>query len=292
MEITSETAVRDIAVGLPKAIPVLEQFTIDYCCGGKHTLAEACAKRGLSVAPVLEELERQLRGAVPPENNWHTAPLKQLADHIVQKHHAFTREQLEVIRNLVAKVERRHGGQHPEVFQVSAAFASISAELTHHFFCEENILFPYVAQLEEGKPALPPVFGSVEQPVSRMMMDHDHTGDELRLLREITNNYQPPADACTTSARSIVRSQSWNRTCTSIFILKTTSSFHARWRRQRSSRERSAAIAARRHECSTHRQRADEPASGNGVCSQWHFFHAASRNLFGRMEPVEYLPGA
>jgi regulator of cell morphogenesis and NO signaling len=30
------------------------------------------------------------------------------------------------------------------------------------------------------------------------MMDHDHTGNELRLLREITHNYEAPADACTT----------------------------------------------------------------------------------------------
>jgi regulator of cell morphogenesis and NO signaling len=45
---------------------------------------------------------------------------------------------------------------------------------------------------------LPAAFGSVQQTVTRMMMDHDHTGNELRLLREITHNYEAPADACTT----------------------------------------------------------------------------------------------
>lgn len=199
MKITSETPVRDIAVELPAAIPVLERLNIDYCCGGKHTLAEACAKRDLSVVPVLEELEHHKQNATSLKTPWQTASLKQLTDHIVQKHHAFARGRLNLIRDLAAKVERRHGASHPEVFQVSEAFASISAELTHHFFCEENILFPYVAQLETNeKPALPPAFGGIEQPVSRMMMDHDHTDDELRLLREITNNYEPPADACTT----------------------------------------------------------------------------------------------
>lgn len=74
------------------------------------------------------------------------------------------------------------------------------------------------------------------------------------------------------TARSIALSQSWNRTCTSIFTLKITSSSHGRWRRLRSSCERSAAIAACRHESSTHCERADEPASGSGICHQWHFF--------------------
>lgn len=199
MEITSETPVREIAIEWPTAIPVLEQFNIDYCCGGKHTLGEACARRGLGVAPVLEELEHHRQNEASAQTNWQTAPLSQLTDHIIQKHHAFTRRQLELIRALAAKVEGRHGERHPEVSQVSAAVAAIGAELTHHFFCEENILFPYVAKLEtDERPALSPVFGSVEQPVSRMMMDHDQTGDELRQLREITNNYQPPADACTT----------------------------------------------------------------------------------------------
>ncbi len=45
---------------------------------------------------------------------------------------------------------------------------------------------------------LPPVFGSVEQPITRMMMDHDQAGEELRELRNLTNNYTPPPAACTT----------------------------------------------------------------------------------------------
>lgn len=162
-------------------------------------MAEACAKRDLSVVPVLDELEHQRQNAPSLEASWQTAPLNQLTDHIVQKHHAFARGHLDIIRDLAAKVERRHGASHPEVFQVSTAFASMGAEMTHHFFCEESVLFPYIAQLEADEhSALPAAFGNVKQPVARMMADHDHTGDELRLLREITNNYQPPADACTT----------------------------------------------------------------------------------------------
>jgi regulator of cell morphogenesis and NO signaling len=197
--ITSETPVRDNAVGLPASLQVLERLDIDYCCGGKHTLAEVCAKPGLGVVRVLEGLEHQQQNATLLEAPWQTVPLQQLTDHIIQKHHAFARGHLNLIRELAAKVQRRHGASHPEVFQVSGPFAPIDAELTHHFFCEEDALFPYIAQLEaEETPALPAAFESVKQPVTRMMLDHDHTGDERPLLPEITNDYQPPADACTT----------------------------------------------------------------------------------------------
>jgi regulator of cell morphogenesis and NO signaling len=199
MVITAETPVRNIVVEVPNAIPVLERFGIDYCCGGKHTLVEACTKRDQNVAFVLEELERCEQNTTSPDAQWQSAPLRDLIDWIVQKHHTFTRDQLALIQELASKVERRHGTAHPEVHKMNAALATISAELTHHFFCEENMLFPYIEQLDQEKRPLPPVlFDNIQQPVTRMMMEHSQTGDEFRVLREITNNYLPPDDACTT----------------------------------------------------------------------------------------------
>lgn len=195
--ITSETRVRDIVVERPGAIPLLEQLGIDYCCGGNHTLGEACSRRSLSVSTILD----QLVGTEPDPANtsWQTARLTQLAEHIVRKHHAFTREQLRLLGELAEKVERRHGTHYPEVLEVNKAIAALTAETRHHFYCEENILFPFIRELESGeKPAQPPVFGNVEQPVNRMMMEHDQTGEALTQLRQLTNNFQPPPDACTT----------------------------------------------------------------------------------------------
>ena len=199
MVITSETQVRDIAVEYPTTIPVLERLGIDFCCGGKHTLAEACTKRDVNLAPVLEELEHQQRQTNTPDVQWQKAPLKELADYIVGKHHAFTRNQIQLIGGLMAKVEARHGEHHPEVFQISKVFAVVSAELAHHFVCEETILFPYIGKLEGNRQAaLLPMFGSVEQPITRMMADHDQAGEELRELRGLTGNYTPPTAACPT----------------------------------------------------------------------------------------------
>ena len=199
MHITAETSVRDIVVEVPTAIPVLELLGIDYCCGGKHTLAEACSKTNQNVATVVKELESQQENTSELEVPWQTTPLGDLISYILQKHHTFTREQLALIGELAAKVERRHGTAHPELRRLTEALATINAELAHHFFCEENVLFPYIEQLKGDQSAMArAAFGTVHQPVTRMMTDHDQTGDELRTLREITNNYRPPDDACTT----------------------------------------------------------------------------------------------
>src|SRR5215472_8648109 len=199
MVITAETPVRDIVVEVPSAIPVFAQFFIDYCCGGKHTLAEACIKRDQSLAPVLEEIKRRESDTAPVETQWQAAPLCELIHYIVEKHHTFTREQVTLIQQLAAKVERRHGPAHPEVYKINEALATIDAELKHHFFCEENVLFPYIEMLDRKETAVAQaIFDTVQKPVTRMMMDHNQTGDEFRVLRELTNGYEPPEDACTT----------------------------------------------------------------------------------------------
>lgn len=199
MVITANTLVRDIVVEQPAAIAVLALFGIDYCCGGKHALGEACSKRNQDVSEVIKELQRQSNTNGAADVDWRTAPLNDLIVHIEQRHHAFARQHLSLIRDLAAKVERRHGAAHPEIYKISEALAVISAELSHHFTCEENMLFPHIEQLEAaGRPVTQVAFANLQQPVTRMIMDHNQTGDELRTLREAANNFEPPADACTT----------------------------------------------------------------------------------------------
>lgn len=202
MVITSETPVRNIVVSVPTAIPLFERIGVDYCCHGQHTLEEACKKQNIDLAPVMEELGKlQPQGAQPEEDRWAKASFKELTEHIVKKHHAFTREHLELIDGLMAKVENRHGSNHPEVFQVGKVVAVFGSELKHHAHCEEENLFPYIAALGTGskKPDLPaPAQGSLNMPINHMMSDHDQTAVELNELRKLTDNYTPPPDACPT----------------------------------------------------------------------------------------------
>lgn len=199
MVITPDTTVRHIVVEQPSAIPVLEQLGIDYCCAGKHTLAVACSRRKHDVGAVIAELQRRQRNNKALEINWQTAPVRDLIDYIVRHHHGFTRRQLDLIHVLITKVGRCHGAAHLAVAKISGAMVSLTDELTHHFSCEENVLFPGIAQLEKGELALRnTAFTGIQLPVTRMIMDHHQTGDQLRSLRETASNYRPPSNACTT----------------------------------------------------------------------------------------------
>jgi len=201
MVIAPEARVCDIAVEIPAVIPTLERLGIGYCCDGRHTLAEACTKGNLDVGDVLQSLVRRQREDVTwPDTQFLQAPLRELAEYIVRKHHAYVRDQLKLIEDLMAKVEQRHGVEHPDVCQISEVFGIIHSELTHHFGCEETTLFPFIAALGvQSQPALPETdHDSIELSLSHIIADHDHAGVEIQSLRKLTRNYTVPSDACPT----------------------------------------------------------------------------------------------
>ena len=75
--------VREIALEQPTSIRVFERLGIDYCCGGRRPLAEACNERNLNVADVVAALDSAAKSAAPAGTDWAQAPLRQLVEHIV-----------------------------------------------------------------------------------------------------------------------------------------------------------------------------------------------------------------
>ena len=190
--------VRDFVLEKPASARVFEEFGIDYCCGGAQSLAEACQAVGCSVEEVTAALER--RGPSPPERDWRSVPLAELAQHIVDTHHVFTEAELNRLTGLLAKVVAAHGENHPELSALQRTFAVLSEELREHMRKEEDLLFPYMAQMEEAArmkrqpPA--PMFGTVQNPVAVMIMEHEASGQALAKMRETTKNYAVPPDGC------------------------------------------------------------------------------------------------
>ena len=202
MELIDKT-VGEIAAECPASARVFEDLGIDYCCGGKKSLRNACSSGAIPAERVLELLENAARTPVKEEDaSWNAAPLSALILHIVGKHHGYVRREIPRIETLLGKVVARHGAGHPEVIEINDCFATVAQELSTHLLKEEQVLFPYIERMEEAvaeRVALPPAFfGTVERPIANMVADHDDAGAVLARMRQLADGYTAPEGACPT----------------------------------------------------------------------------------------------
>lgn len=200
--INSSMTVREVAIEIAQSTRLFEKLKIDYCCGGNRPLAEACASIGLDIGEVMGMLEAvsqaSARGDGAPD--FHKLPLAELIAHILDTHHVFTKLEMSRLELLTKKVISAHGENHPELHKAGALFDALCADLKPHMFKEEQILFPYILALVQAAnhnhPAPFAPFGTVNNPVRMMMMEHDGAGALLRELRTTTLDYSTPADGC------------------------------------------------------------------------------------------------
>ncbi len=194
--------VAQIAIDDPNAAREFEKLGIDYCCGGRQTLDEACVAAKLPIDEVLARLAKvSEESSVTGDRDFSTLSLSDLIAHISSTHHVFVREECPRIQELATKVASKHALKHPELRQVQEIFSALASELSVHLMKEEQILFPYVQRLEEAsaanEPAPPAMFGTVVNPIGMMLREHDGASEALRALRSVTKNFTLPEDACT-----------------------------------------------------------------------------------------------
>ncbi len=197
-ELEIQTTVGQMVVERPQRSRVFDRLHIDYCCGGKRTLEEACAKRGLDLEAVLAELEAFDAEAEAQPDAVRPADLTmtELADDIERTHHAYLREELPRLGDLVKKVSAVHGQAHPWLTGLTSVYAELVGELEPHRLKEEQILFPMIRELDRAATAPSFHCGSVGNPIRMMEMEHQNAGAALDRIREMTTDYETPEDAC------------------------------------------------------------------------------------------------
>lgn len=205
MLIDKNKTVRELAVENPSATRVFEKLRIDYCCGGHLSLEEACRNAGVEIGQVSDLLEKAKNTSSETSfsaEDFTTMSLAALADYIVRKHHTFTRDEGERITALLEKVCAAHGAHHAELLEIQKVFGSLRLELENHLLKEERMLFPYIALMESsinfGQPIPPAPFGSARNPVAVMVSEHDAAGEHLREIRNLSDHFAIPEDACVT----------------------------------------------------------------------------------------------
>ena len=183
---------------MPEAIPVLERLGIDYCCHGEQRVQAACSAAGITADELLQLIgttEKPQAGRA-----WEAEPAGALICHIVDTHHAYTRQAVFTLQKLAEKVRSAHGERHPELLVVERLIAELTTELVPHMLKEEQVLFPFVEKLESAlanrREAPVPFFGTVQNPIRMMMLEHETAGEKLAELRGLTMDYALPEEAC------------------------------------------------------------------------------------------------
>lgn len=184
-----------------KAAAVFEKYNLDFCCGGNKPVSEACREKGVDYREVMEEIEsvERLNRNSDRYDDW--SP-DFLIDYILNNHHTYVARMIPVIASHTRKIASVHGENHPELIKAASVFERVYKDLRQHMMKEEQILFPFIRQLvnakNNGRKAEGPYFGSVKNPIRMMEAEHQAAGDELHEIRNLTNNYFIPEDACET----------------------------------------------------------------------------------------------
>ncbi|MGD0156842.1 MAG: DUF542 domain-containing protein [Terracidiphilus sp.] len=200
---TSTQSIREIISNQSSAAAVLERFDIDLCSHANESLKQACAGLQLSVDQVLEKLSdaaAKQNGAVPADLAGYS--LSRLIQHIVRTHHQYVRCELPRLAQTAHKLAGKHGDRAPQLKAVENLLAALHAEMFAHLEKEEQILFPFIAQMDEEAAGFASpgraCFQTVAQPVSVMVREHESAEGLVAEMRKLTDEFNAPAWACAT----------------------------------------------------------------------------------------------
>jgi regulator of cell morphogenesis and NO signaling len=198
MENIAEQTLGSIVAGNFKAASVFEKYQLDFCCGGKHTLAKACADKNINLQSVTNELSSMEEGrtTIKPFNQM---SLSELIGYILIHHHFYVKQSMPQILQHLEKVATKHGDRYPYMKKVLSIFQEVNIEMLHHMQKEEQILFPMIKAADEATgDSAAALKEKLTMIVSVMETEHESAGGSMEAIRTLTNNYEPPFDACNT----------------------------------------------------------------------------------------------
>lgn len=189
---TYSRTMREMVAERPARARVFEEAGIDYC-SDEQTLTEACHSRGVDPDNILDRLENADRKADSAVRNWAEIPLGELCDCIVKVYHAPLKQELPRIGMLLYRVAEGDGERHPELHRVLELFSLFSGDLKLHLTKEEEIFFRMVTEIEADAHD-----HDLSKLIECLEAEHEHALHALDEMRNLTHDFNPPSDACST----------------------------------------------------------------------------------------------
>ncbi|NOY97315.1 MAG: iron-sulfur cluster repair di-iron protein [Chlorobi bacterium] len=192
----NESTVGEIVANDFRASSVFKNVGIDFCCGGKQTLSEACHEKGINPEDIASELEKLEQEQISPALNFKDWEPGFLCDYIANTHHKYVIKSLPDLVFYTEKIASVHGEHHPELIEVASLFKKLNEELTQHLKNEEEVLFPSIKEVvSTGSLKAKEVIISE---ITRMLGEHEFAGGAMDEINRITKGYLVPDDGCNT----------------------------------------------------------------------------------------------
>jgi regulator of cell morphogenesis and NO signaling len=181
---------------------VFKRYGINYCCGGKITINEACLQRNVELNAIVADLEYatlniQLSNYID-YNSW---SIDFLIDYILNIHHAYLYLSLPVLHGSILSFVDSHKKNYPDFVELLEIFENLSDLLIKYNKREEEVIFPYIRQISNTfrrKESYGSLFvKTLRKPLSSVTDELVQIEEHLVRIRSLTNNYQFPDSACT-----------------------------------------------------------------------------------------------
>ena len=201
-KINSDSTISEIVSKHYRTADIFRQHGIDFCCGGKIPLKTVCELRQLNLESIEEELEKSIRPLCISNtlkfNEWN---IDFLTDYLVNIHHEYLKNSLPAAVEFLDRFVEGHQKKYPYLQELQSVFHEMAADIIPHLAQEEEIIFPYIKQIAhayESKEIYASLFvRTLRKPIENMIShEHEIMGKILHRIRKMTDNYNPPEDAC------------------------------------------------------------------------------------------------
>jgi len=181
---------------------VFRRHGIDFCCGGKLPLKMVCELRELDLEEMEKELENSIRTiSIPASLKFEKWDIDFLTEYLVNVHHEFLRTALPPAEEYLDRFVEGHKKKYPHLPELQKIFHEMANDMMPHLLQEEEIIFPYIRQIAHAynnKESYASLFvRTLKKPVENVMIhEHEIMNKILSRIRNLTNHYTPPQDAC------------------------------------------------------------------------------------------------
>lgn len=122
-----------------------------------------------------------------------------LIEFIIRMHHSFAKKNAVIVYRLAQKVFYRHCENHPELLKLTEVIFLFLHDLLNQIRKEE-FYFAYIRQIAGEKRHLQTSGNSglivLKHTTKLLQATHEKVFKNLKVIREITDNYRAPFDAC------------------------------------------------------------------------------------------------